>query len=294
MSRIILQYIEIFLYFRESILKSLNIPRTLKAMQTQAAIRSFACGNAQVSIYPSRDLLGVHAANKAAEIIQAAIARRGRARIIVATGNSQLDFIGSLVGHKEVEWPRVEMFHMDEYVGLPASHAASFRLWIRNRVELKVPLAAAHYICGDASDVAAEIERYSELLAAAPIDCAFVGFGENGHIAFNDPPVADFNDPAMLKVVELEEACRRQQVGEGHFKDIESVPPTAITITCSGLFRAESWVCCVPEARKAQAVCNALTGPISTGCPASIVRRHPAAWTFLDADSASLVSTGEC
>ena len=181
------------------------------------------------------------------------------------------------------------MFHMDEYIGLPAQHPASFRLWIKTRVEDQVPLAAANYIHGDAPDVDAEIARYSALLAAAPIDCAFVGFGENGHIAFNDPPSADFDDPVSLKIVELDSACRRQQVGEGHFKDIDSVPETAITITCSGLFAADAWICCVPERRKADAVRDALTGPITTACPASVVRRHPAAWVFLDEGSASLL-----
>jgi glucosamine-6-phosphate deaminase len=267
-------------------------------MAQPAELKSFNCGKAHVSAYPSRAVMGLHAARKAAEIIQAAVERRGRARIIVATGNSQLDFIAALVEQPEIDWPRVEMFHMDEYVGLSPQHPASFRLWIKTRVEDKVPLASANYIGGDAPNVEAEIARYSALLAAAPIDCAFVGFGENGHIAFNDPPSADFNDPVAIKVVELDAACRRQQVGEGHFQTIDSVPRTAITITCSGLFAADTWICCVPEARKAVAVRQALTGPISTSCPASLVRRHPSAWVFLDNDSASLLdlsalSTGE-
>jgi glucosamine-6-phosphate deaminase len=181
------------------------------------------------------------------------------------------------------------MFHMDEYIGLAPQHPASFRLWIKTRLQDKVPLAVANYIEGDAPDIQAEIARYSAWLAAARIDCAFVGFGENGHIAFNDPPSADFHDPVSMKVVELDPACRRQQVGEGHFKDIDSVPRTAITITCSGLFAADAWICCVPERRKAAAVRDALTGPISTACPASLVRLHPAAWVFLDEDSASLL-----
>jgi glucosamine-6-phosphate deaminase len=252
-------------------------------------MRSFNCGKANISVYPSRTTLGLHAARKAAEMIQTAVAQRGRARIIVATGNSQLDFISALVEQKDIAWPRVEMFHMDEYIGLPAQHPASFRLWLKTRLEDKVPLAETHYICGDAPDAEAEIARYSTLLAAAPIDCAFVGFGENGHIAFNDPPSADFDDPLIMKVVELDQACRRQQVGEGHFKDIDSVPRTAITITCSGLFAADAWICCVPERRKAPAVRDALTGPITTSCPASLVRLQASPWVFLDEDSASLL-----
>ena len=176
-----------------------------------------------------------------------------------------------------------------EDIGLPPQHPASFRLWLKTRVEEKAPLAEANYICGDAPDMEAEIARYSALLAAAPIDCAFVGFGENGHIAFNDPPSADFDDPVTMKIVELDLACRRQQVGEGHFKDIDSVPRTAITITCSGLFRADAWICCVPERRKSPVVRDALTGPINSSCPASVVRRKPSAWVFLDEDSASLL-----
>lgn len=243
----------------------------------------------EVSVHPSRAALGLNAARRAAALIQQAIDERGRARIMAATGNSQLDFVAALAAEDGVDWPRVEMFHMDEYVGLPADHPASFRLWIRRRLQEKLPVRAVHYIAGDAPDIPAEIARYSALLAAAPIDCAFVGFGENGHIAFNDPPSADFDDPVPLKEVELDRACRMQQVGEGHFPDIDAVPRTAITVTCSGLFAARAWICCVPEARKAAAVRDALTGPIATSCPASLVRRHAAAWVFLDAESASLL-----
>jgi glucosamine-6-phosphate deaminase len=141
--------------------------------------------------------------------------------------------------------------------------------------------------------VDAEIQRYSKLLSEAPMDLAFVGIGENGHIAFNDPPVADFNDPAIVKRVTLDYACRKQQAGEGHFPDIESVPKEALTVTCPGLFSALAWVCAVPESRKAEAVRNALEGPISTACPASLVRRHPHAHLFLDRDSAALLGPSQ-
>ena len=147
-----------------------------------------------------------------------------------------------------------------------------------------------NYLAGDAADLNGEIERYSRLLLAAPIDLAFVGFGENGHIAFNDPPVADFNDPATVKKVVLDAACRQQQAGEGHFENFESVPKEALTVTCPGLFRAEAWICCVPDSRKAEAVRNALEGSISTGCPASIVRTHPNATVYLDPASAERLS----
>ena len=215
--------------------------------------------------------------------------RGGRARIIVATGNSQLDFIGALMGREDIDVSRVEVFHMDEYVGISAVHPASFRLWIKTQLADRAAFARVHYLAGDAADLEAEIGRYSRLLLAAPIDLAFVGFGENGHIAFNDPPVADFGDPATVKVVALDPASLQQQVGEGHFPDLASVPKTAVTVTCSGLLRAAAWICAVPERRKAVAVRRALLGPISTDCPASVVRRHPAAVVFLDAESASLL-----
>jgi len=154
-------------------------------------------------------------------------------------------------------------------------------------VEDRVPLAAANYIGGDAPDIAAEAARYSSLLAAGPIDCAFVGFGENGHIAFNDPGVADFNDPATVKRVVLDETCRRQQVGEGHFPNVAAVPGAALTLACPALLSAQTLVCSVPDRRKAEAVKAALEGEISTTCPASILRTHARAFLYLDLDSAS-------
>jgi glucosamine-6-phosphate deaminase len=239
-----------------------------------------------VEVHPSAESAGTAAAARAADIIRQAIARQGRARIIAATGNSQLPLIGAIV-RQNLDWSKVELFHMDEYLGMNADHPASFRRWIRTRLADIVHPRVTHYLNGDAADPHHEIARYTLLLSDAPIDIAFVGFGENGHIAFNDPPVADFNDPAMVKIVALDEACRRQQAGEGHFSDLAAVPKEALTITCTGLFQAHSWICCVPEARKAQAVHNALEGPISKACPASLVRRHPNARVYLDTQSAS-------
>ncbi|HEX4770323.1 MAG TPA: glucosamine-6-phosphate deaminase [Bryobacteraceae bacterium] len=250
---------------------------------------SFIAGSAEVQIYASSSLAGSAAAERSAQIVALAIAKRGRARVIGATGNSQIPLVEALERQK-LDWKAVELFHMDEYVGISPDHPSSFRHWIRTRVEEKVHPGKVHYLNGDAADLDAEIRRYSELLLEFPIDLAFVGFGENGHIAFNDPPVADFHDPANVKVVTLDDACRRQQAGEGHFKDAASVPGRAVTITCPGLFRADAWVCNVPESRKAEAVRNALEGPISESCPASLVRRHPKAFVFLDAGSASRLS----
>ena len=250
---------------------------------------AFHVGSARVRLHRDRGSSGAAAAVTAAAIIRDAIATRGSARIMVATGNSQLAMIEALMADASIAWDQVEAFHMDEYVGLPTTHPASFRLWLTTRVASRRPLRAMHLIEGDAASPDREIARYTALLSAGPLDLAFVGFGENGHIAFNDPPVADFEDPAMLKVVTLDEACRRQQVGEGHFPSLDAVPREAITVTCSGLYRAGAWVCCVPEGRKARAVRDALEGPIGTACPASRVRQHPQATVFLDPDSAGLL-----
>lgn len=243
----------------------------------------------RVQICADVTALADEAATEAAAIIGEAIARNANPRIMVATGNSQLACIDALTRRNDIDWQSVEAFHMDEYVGISPNHPSSFRYWVRTRVEEKVRPGRMNYLEGDAHDIDAEIARYAALLEAAPIDLAFVGFGENGHIAFNDPPVADFDDPATVKRVELDEACRRQQWGEGHFPSLEAVPREALTVTCTGLFRAQAWICAVPEARKAEAVRNALEGPVSTACPASLVRRHPRASVYLDKASAALL-----
>ena len=247
-------------------------------------------GTAAVRVYASKRELGAAAAEQAEKTITGAIERSGLARIIVATGNSQLEVTAELVKRARIDWKAVEVFHMDEYVGLSPNHPSSFRYWIRTRIEEMVHPRKVHYLAADSDNIEAEIDRYSKLMMAAPIHLAFVGFGENGHIAFNDPPVADFQDPAIIKRVILDAACRRQQQGEGHFESFESVPEEALTVTCPGLFRAETWISCVPDARKAEAVRNALEGPISTACPASLVRTHPRAHVYLDGASAALLS----
>jgi glucosamine-6-phosphate deaminase len=200
--------------------------------------------------------------------------------------------VGALVGHRKTDWAKVECFHLDEYVGISADHPGSLRHWLRIRFAEKVHPGAIYYLQSDAKELDAVIRDYASSLFSAPVDIAFIGFGENGHIAFNDPHVADFDDPLLIKRVFTDEAARLQQVGEGHFPDLKSVPPEAVTVTCSGLFRAENWICCVPDARKAKAVKAALEGPITTRCPASLVRRHPRAFVYLDRPSAALLSPG--
>lgn len=261
-------------------------------MQAPAgSLYNFQSGEAQVEIYGSSVAAGNAAAGKAAHLIRTAISTRGRARVIGATGNSQIPLVEALVKEK-IDWTSVELFHMDEYVGMKPDHPASFQHWIRTRIEEKVHPWRTHYLRGDAADIEAEMRSYAQLLNAEPIDVAFVGFGENGHIAFNDPPTADFRDPQTVKMVNLDDACRRQQAGEGHFTDVASVPLHALTITCTGLFRAAAWICNVPDLRKAEAVKNALEGPVSESCPASLVQRHSNSFVFLDPESASLLSVG--
>jgi glucosamine-6-phosphate deaminase len=259
-------------------------------MSLTEAFATQVYGRARVQIYASLDALGAAAARQAAGVIQDAIAQSGRARIVIATGNSQLALIDALVRQEGVDWNRVAAFHMDEYVGISRDHPASFRKWIRTRVEEIVRPGSMEYLEGDAPDLEAETARYARLLSAGPIDLAFVGIGENGHIAFNDPAVADFEDPLAVKRVVLDEDCRHQQVGEGHFANMEAVPREALTLTCPALFRVKSWICSVPEARKAKAVRSSLEGPISTLCPGSLVRTHPNATVYLDTDSSALLA----
>jgi len=251
---------------------------------------SLEYGKARVFIHTTRKESGYAGALEAAALIRAAISARGTSRVMVGTGNSQLALVDALMEQPEINWNVVEIFHMDEYVGISAAHPASFRRWLKLRVQDRQNLAAVHFLEGDAADLSSEIARYTALLRKAPVDVAFVGFGENGHIAFNDPADANFSDPAAVKIVTLDSTCLSQQVGEGHFKSTADVPSEALTVTCSELLRARAWVCCVPERRKAPAVRAALEGEISTTCPASIVREHPQASVYLDEESASLLS----
>jgi len=258
-------------------------------MSVSSALSNFRVGDASVAVFRDTEQLSVAAAQQAAEIIRAAIAKRGKARIIVATGNSQIAFIGALAEQPGIDWSAVEAFHLDEYVGLPDTHPASFRRWVKTRFIDRVHPGAAHLLNGDAADLEGELRSYGDLLNSAPIDVAFVGIGENGHIAFNDPHVADFDDPLTVKRVSLDEACKQQQTGEGHFPDLSAVPDEAVTLTCSTLMRVNHWVSCVPDQRKAVAVRNSLEGPISPSCPGSLFQRHPSAFLFLDGESASLL-----
>ena len=251
--------------------------------------RDFKADSLSVRVFDDVQSLAAAAATDAAGAIRTAIDDRGGANVMLATGNSQLVFLGELAEHTDVDWSRVTAFHMDEHVDLAPTHSASFQRYMREKVAAKLPVKEFHYLSGDTGDAQAEADRYTALLRTHPLDLCVCGIGENGHLAFNDPPVADFDDPADVKIVALEPASRRQQVAEGHFATIDEVPTLALTVTIPALVRARRLLAIVPEARKAVPVRDALNGPISTSCPASFLRRQSHATLYLDAGSASLL-----
>jgi len=249
-------------------------------------IRAFQVDQMRVRIYSDKNQLGAAAAEYVAGVIHDAIGARGRARVLFATGASQFEFLDALV-KKAIAWAHVEAFHLDEYVGIPDTHPASFRRYLRERLFDPVQPGAVHLLDGTAADLEQECQRYTRLLLEKDIDLACIGIGENGHIAFNDPPVADFHDPLWVKVVDLDEACRRQQLGEGWFPTLDAVPRQAITLTVPAILRSRIISCVVPDERKAEAVKNAVQGPVSTACPASILRTSPNVTLWLDVPAAS-------
>ncbi len=244
-------------------------------------------GSLRTSIYATNALMGQAAAEEARDGIAAAILAQGHANIILATGNSQLTFLHALRALPGIDWKVVNVFHMDEYVGIDPKHPASFPLFLRQHIVDIVKPRAFYPVPGQAADVAAACKDYETLLRAHPADLCAMGIGENGHIAFNDPPFADFDDPVWVKIVKLDERSRRQQVGEGHFPNLAAVPTHAITLTIPALLSAKRILCIVPEARKAEAVERSLLGPISEDCPASILRQASHAHLLLDADAAA-------
>lgn len=255
-------------------------------------LRTFRADALAVRVCRTPHELASDAARAAGDVLRAALGRQPAAAAILASATSQIAFLDALVAEPGIDWPRVTLFHMDEYLGIGADHPASFRRFLRERVHQRLPARAFHYLCGDCPEPLTECARYSELLRAQPIDLCCLGIGENGHIAFNDPAVADFDDPRAVKLVQLDRACRQQQVGEGCFPTIDSVPQYAFTLTIPTLVAAAALVCVVPEARKAAAVRAALEGPIEPACPASILRRQSHGTLFLDANSASLLEKG--
>lgn len=242
-----------------------------------------------LKIFQDKQALASAAAHRAATIIRNSITQRGRARIIAATGASQCEFLEALTGLPEIGWDRVEMFHLDEYIGIPETHLASFCKYLRERLIDKTGIGKYHFLKGT-GDPSAVIQEVGQELERAPIDVAFVGVGENGHLAFNDPP-ADFDTDQPYAVVALDEACRMQQLNEGWFSSLEDVPKRAISMTIRQILKAKQILCIVPDARKAKAVRNCFGGTVSPMAPASALQNHPATIVYLDPLSSSLLSS---
>jgi glucosamine-6-phosphate deaminase len=241
-------------------------------------------------IYATKQEMGAAAADHAGQVITRAIENKGRANIILATGTSQIEMLKNLVTTDGIDWPKVTMFHLDEYIALGPKHPASFRKFLKERFVDKVPgLKAVHFVNGDADDPQGECQRVNSVIATHPIDVAMIGIGENGHLAFNDPP-ADFETEEPFIIVNLDERCRKQQLGEGWFDTLEQVPQRAISMSIRQITKSACLIVTVPDKRKAEAVRNALEGQLTPMCPASILQEHKNCKIFLDAEAASLLS----
>ena len=240
----------------------------------------------EVKIFETKDEMGMAAAQQGAEFINEAILEKGHANIIVATGASQFEMLKHLVEEK-IDWQKVCAFHLDEYIGLPISHPASFRKYLKERFVSKVPLKAFYYIDGE-SDVSLECARLNNAIAECPIDVAFVGIGENGHLAFNDPP-ADFEIEDPYIEVNLDEKCRLQQLGEGWFKSFEEIPDKAISMSVKQILKSNHIICSVPDKRKSDAVQKVIRGEVTPQVPASILKNHRNTFLYLDRNSGSLI-----
>jgi glucosamine-6-phosphate deaminase len=242
----------------------------------------------RIEIHETRAAMGAAAAQRFQRLVTQSVATKAICRVIFGCAPSQDEFFAALVREARStpeDWKRVEVFHMDEYVGLPEDSVQNFRTYLRRNFLDHVPTAAFHLIRGEAPSASAEAARYATLIGSGPIDVIAMGIGENGHVAFNDPPVANFEDPLVVKVVEMDEVCRQQQVNDGCFEALASVPRKAITITIPVFAKAGNLCAVVPGPRKARAVREALLGPIGPSCPATILRTHPHAEIFLDQEA---------
>ena len=244
----------------------------------------------EINVSPRKVDAGRAAADKASETLRTALRSKKRVRFVAATGSSQFDFLDFLCKSHGIDWARTEMFHLDEYVALPATHPASFRNYLNERLVKRVRPGEIHLIEGDARDPEAECRRISGLISKESVDVAFVGIGENGHLAFNDPP-ADFEIETPYIIVKLDEKCRKQQIGEGWFNSIDEVPEKAISMSIKQIMRSSNIICTCPDKRKAEAVrdCLSADSPVTPIHPSSILKEHPRCYVFLDKDSASLL-----
>lgn len=250
-------------------------------------VMHFQVDRLKIEVHPTHEAAGAAAAKAAAEALLALDRENESIGVIFATGASQFDTLHALTGIADLPWLKVRGFHMDEYVGLHADHPASFRHYLREKLTHKVRMREFHYVNGTAQDPELECRRYSDVLRAANPQLCLLGIGENGHLAFNDPDAADFDDPVDVKVVHLDTVCRQQQTAEGWFSSLEQVPESAITLTIPTLFRVPKLIVSVPGNRKATIVRRAVEESISTHCPATLLRTHPDATVYLDSESAS-------
>jgi glucosamine-6-phosphate deaminase len=260
------------------------------ASGTADPVLAFETEGLPVTIYESREAMGAAAAAAVAERLRDLLARQRGVRITFAAAPSQAEVLAHLAAAPGIDWERVTAFHLDEYLGLPVGHPSSFRAWLDQHLFGQVRFGRINYLSDMAGEPAEQCRRYAELLARGPLDIACIGIGENGHIAFNDPQVADFADLQAVKVVDLDETCRMQQVHDGCFPALADVPAQALTLTIPTIMAARTVFVVVPGSRKARAVCDALTGPVTAACPASVLRRHGQAQIYLDQDAASLLT----
>jgi glucosamine-6-phosphate deaminase len=250
-------------------------------------VRTLRVDSLVAEVYATRTEMGRAAAARAAGALRGAIETRGTAGVMFAAAPSQAEFLRALCETPDIGWDRITVFHVDEYRGLPAHAPQAFGQFLRDRLFDRVRPRTVHLIDGNAPDAGAEVERYSRLLRGVPLDLACVGVGENGHIAFNEPGTADFNDPSLLRAVTLDERSRVQQVHDGCFETLGAVPSEALTLTVPAIMRAAHIVCIVPGTSKRAAVRDMLRGPVSPRCPASVLRRHPDAVLYVDVDAAA-------
>jgi len=265
-------------------------------MESTAAIqegltRNFRAQNLNVYVYEDRKSMGSAAASVIAAEIRRLIQERGRAVVILASAPSQNEFLANLVEAPDIDWSRVVVFHLDEYLGIDERAPQSFRRFLIDRVVNKVAIGQFHGLRGDAPDPAQEANRYAELLQENPPDLAVLGIGENGHLAFIDPPFCDFNDPQAVKVVELDEVCRNQQVNDGAFASLDQVPLNALSLTIPTLMARPKLFAIAPGPAKRHAIKQTVEGKIRTECPASILRTHHDAHLFIDKDSAEFLNS---
>lgn len=252
-------------------------------------LKDFKCDKLHVRVFDTRATMGKYAGREAAAHIKKLLAEKETINVMFAAAPSQNETLAELLNDEGIDWTRINAFHMDEYVGLDPAHPAGFRNFLQRAIFGKKPFKSVNLLNGNAPDPEEEAARYSKLLQDNPLDVCLLGVGENGHIAFNDPPVADFNDPKLVKVVELDQVCRNQQVNDGCFENIDQVPTHALSVTVPGLTGAKAMFCTVPAPTKANAIKHMVEDEISTACPATIMRKHDCAELYVDADAGKFV-----